>query len=113
MKVVCVPKSIEAESRLDLNESHLDDIDEVSLGDDVFYKLFNSGIFNKINLVTGSLIDDFEDSNIRGREKIAMVLGSGILNQNFEEVEVASALKEIGSLFQKAWGYNTGIYFFF
>lgn len=113
MKVICVPKSLEAESRLDLNESHTDDTDEVSLDVNVFYKLFNSGVFSKINSITGSLIDDFEDSNIRGRKKITMVLESGILNQNFEEIEVASALKEIGSLFQKAWDYNTGVYFFF
>jgi len=75
MKVITVPKDKAAEIALDINEAKAEQLIEIELSDKEFkFLIFESRTFDLINLITGSLIGDFESEEISGEENLKKVI---------------------------------------
>ena len=61
MKVICVPINLSAVKRLNYDINETNDLIEMDLDDKMLQRLFEIGFFEKINAISGALIDDFED----------------------------------------------------
>ena len=109
MKTIAVPLSSEAASRLDMDLNEPGDLIEMYLDDEAFQRLWNTGVLQRLNAATGSMIDDFEDESILGDrlEKAIKVLeaSSSLISCAEEE--------ELLRMFRKAKYFRTGVYFFF
>jgi hypothetical protein len=64
MKFISVPRDSIAEERLDYDMAEREELIELNLDGESFYKLLKADFFNSINKMIGKLIDDFEDEHI-------------------------------------------------
>lgn len=108
-RVISVPKDANAESALDFNEAKASQLLEFSLREDEFFMLYQKGIFDNINYLGNTSIDDFEDAYVKGDVYLKKVIN--FLKQ--EEYEDIPVLKNICDLFEEALTRKTGVHFFF
>jgi hypothetical protein len=113
MKVICVPINHSAVERLNYHINETNDLIEMDLDDKMLRRLFEIDFFDKINAVSGVLIDDFEDEKIVGIPAITKVLDSNIFDTVGYDIEFHNVLGEIKSLFQEAFDRGTGVFFYF
>ncbi|MBE9463669.1 hypothetical protein ACFP1I_32120 [Dyadobacter subterraneus] len=113
MKVTCVPINLSAVERLNYDINETNDLIEMDLDDKMLQRLFEIGFFEKINAISGALIDYFEDEHIVGIPAITKVLNSNILDNAGYDIELHDVLGEIKSLFQEAFDRGTGVFFYF
>lgn len=113
MKTICVPINLLSQSRLDFDECKPGDLIELNLSNDMYNKLLDLGFFNRINLLTDSNIDDFEDEHISDIAKIKNVLESSLFDRDQYETELYRIVCQIEQLFVEALNRGTGVFFFF
>ena len=113
MKTICVPKNKEALNRLDYDQTKENDLFEVSLEDNVFFELSQTGFFRTINELAHSNIDDFEDEAIIDEAYLNIILKSDIFNQQKYNLEIFKVVKNIEDLFVSALECKTGVFFYF
>ncbi len=104
-KTICVPKSLDAEHRLDYDQNLPGDLIELEISQTEFDELWSAGFFKKLNDHLDVLIDEFEDEMI-GFEKLDQAIE---LVSKFS-MKVAEQVKE---LMYSARKYGVGIYFYF
>lgn len=113
LKSIIVPKDKLGLSRLlstiepDTNDFYF----ELKLTDSSFYNLWNLGIFNEINLIADSVIDDFEEEYILDQEKIKYIIE--YLSQKILMYPSLSDLDQLLNMFLEAYNRETGIFFYF
>lgn len=113
MKIITVPKNLEALDRLNYDQSKKDDLFEIYLEKDIFCKLFNIGFFDAINTLANVNIDDFEDDSVVGESCLKNVLNSDIFHWQKYDKETFGIIKKIEALFAEALKCNTGVFFYF
>ena len=111
MKTITVPKSIFAEGLLDQDKCPLDQLEEYHLSQTQFNKLWSIGLFEEMNQICGTLIDDYESESISKMESIIKVIAF-IESRKWSE-DVNGSIAEIENLFNKAREYNTSVHFYF
>ena len=108
MKVICVPLSKGAMKRLDTDSCTDNDLREVSIGEEEYDRLWNSGIFDQLNAKLDILIDDYEDEIITF-EKLELAIE--IVREHPQgESDWFRPMRE---LMEVALERKTGLYFFF
>ncbi|WP_085586514.1 MULTISPECIES: hypothetical protein [unclassified Pseudomonas] len=110
MKVISVPLSLDAMHRLDIDESLPGDLEELSLTEETFRELSNTGLFDKLNSELGKIIDEYEDESIQDQGDLAVSLKilEDISNKTYIE-----ELSKISNLIKIAIDKKTGIFFYF
>ena len=111
MKVITVPKSIEAQKLLDLDQCPSELLDETYLSQEQFDLLWKVNFFSEINHICGVNIDDFEDEEITNKASIKNAIAF-IQSQKWLE-EISEIVLKIEKLFQNAKKYNTSVHFYF
>lgn len=108
MKVICVPVSLEAMTRLDYDQSIDGDLIEINLNQNLYNEIWESVFFDRVNFLTNKNIDDYEDESIDDMNDLRMLLAilSNYLDQN-------SFFKEMYDLVKLAIKFETGVFFFF
>lgn len=112
-RVITVPKNKKAAYDLDYDKAMPNQLIELYLSESDFYVLQESDAINKINMTTGSLIDDYESDSICDPDDIANViyiLEEIVKGSNSEQKKL---LLELLSLFKEAFQRKTGVFFFF
>nr|CBX69845.1 hypothetical protein YEW_DX16730 [Yersinia enterocolitica W22703] len=109
MKSITVPVSTEAMNRLDFDECIAGDLIEMNLDEPEFEKIWNSGVFDKLNDSLGVNIDIYEDESLIGVD--TLVKAKNMLEKNFDHSD--HSIKQLLSMINKAIEYKTGIFSFF
>ncbi|UKB78204.1 hypothetical protein [Chryseobacterium sp. MEBOG07] len=104
-KKIIVPKNKEAEIALDYDTASPEQIVELSITNDEFKELWNSGVFILINKISNSNIDDFEDEHITNLDSIHNSLNE--LKKSYNSSD------KINRMFELALSYETSIHFYF
>jgi hypothetical protein len=113
MKLICVPKSVLAKHHLDFNESRLGELIELEIDNEVINKLFEIGFFHSLNKLTNANVDNFEDDNITGEERLLKVLNSNLFDKKLYDDDIYSVINKIKMMFNEALISKTGVYFYF
>jgi hypothetical protein len=113
MRVIIVPKDKNAEERLDYGEERADQILSFIFDEEIFKRLWNLRFFQRINDMTGCLIDVYEDDRIVEVQKLNNVLNSGLFCTENYANELKTTIAEIKKLFEEAKVRNTGVHFYF
>ncbi len=114
---IIVPLNKRAELELDMGKNEIAS-EKLILSEEEFYFLFDSGIFNSINSISGSLIDDYEDCSITDINNLINLI---VFLENYEKglktsksnVILKKLISKIIFLVKKAVEMKTGVYFFF
>lgn len=108
---ITVPKNKKAEEAFDFDQAEGDQLLRLILDETELKSLWSNGVFNAINMVSGSNIDLHESEAITDKDLQHQVIASGI----FEGKDFANsgAVAKIKVLFQEAIMRGTGIYFDF
>ncbi|HDL8284409.1 TPA: hypothetical protein PXQ99_001166 [Yersinia enterocolitica] len=109
MKSITVPVSTEAMNRLDFDECVEGDLIEMNLDEPEFERIWNSGVFDKLNDSLGVNIDIYEDESLIGVD--TLVKAKNMLEKSFDHSD--HSIKQLLSMINKAIEYKTGIFFFF
>ena len=109
MKCISVPTSQDAMQRLDLDVSLEGDLIEVTISDEQFQSLIDTGVISRLNQFIEINIDEFEDEKIVGIRDLR--LAKSILGQ-VSPSDCTSA-EVLVSQINKAIEYNTGVFFYF
>ncbi|KAB1232565.1 hypothetical protein [Chryseobacterium viscerum] len=104
-KKIIVPKNKEAEIALDYDTASPEQIVELSITNDEFKELWNSGVFILINKISNSNIDEFEDEHITNLDSIHNSLNKLKKSSNSSD--------KINRMFELALLYETSIHFYF
>ncbi len=112
MKIIIVPKDLIAQEKLNYNQCGEGDLIELRLDDHIFNKLWTGGFFKGINKLTNSIIDNYEDEQITEKEKLEVVLKSGVFNNSYDD-ELIEIVNKIKYLFEQALERKTGVHFYF
>lgn len=113
MKVITVPLTRSAASRLDYAVAEPGDLMEVKLGDETFRELAKSGFFDKINALSNKIIDEFEDEMIVERSQLLAVFQSDTFASAGYSEELFTVVRQIECMFREALDRSTGVYFYF
>lgn len=113
MKVICVPIDLAAEERLHFDTCKESDLVELYLSEEKFELLDGIGLFQSINAIAHSNIDNFEDEVIRDEESLQLIINSDLLNPNRYSMNILHEIVSIKELFIEALKRRTGVYFFF
>ncbi len=111
-KLITVPKDADAQRLLDYDRCPAEQLIELVLHDDQrFDRLWNTGVFEKLNMKTGSMIDDFEEDHIKGlyNLKSGLEVVTAVTQKNPE----VSELSVLENLFNEAIQRKTGVFFYF
>jgi hypothetical protein len=113
-RVIVVPKDKNAESALNYNNAKSEQLIELFLSEDEFSVLYNYKVFDLINEVAISNIDDYEDCSIKDSIIISRVI-SALEKKISINQDIASQVlvKKILVLFKEARHMETGVYFYF
>lgn len=110
-KFILVPLDKKAEIDLDFDEAKDYQLIKLILSDNEFDNLYTEGLFNLINQVGNTNIDEFENDSVCGLENLKAV----ILALN--EFKLISKHKEIlfklSYMFNEAFRRNTSVHFYF
>lgn len=113
MKVIAVPKDLSAQDRLDVNQCRAGDLIEVELDDLMYAKLNGIKLFDTINELTRSNIDNFEDEHIIDKSLLKKVIASGLFNKTHHDLALHLTIGQIENLFIEAEKRGTGVFFYF
>lgn len=109
-RTISVPLTVEAEKRLDYDESIDGDLEELDLTEEEFNQFYSSGVIDKLNEELDVIIDDYESEDILlSQLEPAKNIVSDAVNKNPD----LSILKEILKLFELAIKKKTSVSFFF
>ena len=111
MRYVIVPNNAEAANRLEYNLAAPEELIQIVLTENDFYRLEKSGFFSFLNNLVDANIDDYEDEVIQGRDNIQKVL-TFIHDFNIGRQQKV-LVNDIERLFTEALLRNTGVYFYF
>ncbi len=104
-----MPKNAQAAERLDFDIADSDELFEIALTEAQYRYLDGIGLFEKINDITGAIIDDFEYEVVsRNIAKVVKLHDTLIKAGNDHEL-----LGQIKNLFEEAYRRNQRVYFFF
>lgn len=109
MKLISVPLTLAALHRLDIDQSLPGDIEELELSNEDYTQISKFGVFEKINIALGKMIDEYEDESILGQSELNASLTI------FEEALNSTKLEtihKIVNLNKVAIENNTGMFFF-
>ncbi len=112
-RVIVVPKDRLAQELLERDEATDQQLLELYLSDEEFYFLYKQGIFELINQIAGSLIDDFEDDSVLEKEKILKIIESLNAQKAMFTNEWTVIIQKIVGLFEESLKRSTGVYFYF
>ena len=112
-RVIVVPKDKVAQELLDRDEATDQQLLELYLSNEEFYFLYKKGIFELINQITGSLIDDFENDSVLEKEKILKIIESLNAQRVMFTNEWLVIIQKIVNLFEEALKRGTGVHFYF
>ena len=113
MKTIVVPLSSVGQKLLDLDQATSSDLCEVTLTQDEFIALWNSGVFNEINSLCDAWIDEYEDASICGTEKLTNLIRLLKDRDQREGISVSSGVAKLLKMAICANSYKTGVYFYF
>jgi hypothetical protein len=109
-RLIIVPKNKEAEKDLDFDKAKKSQLIELHLNDEEFILLYKKGVFELINEIGSTSIDDYEDASLIGEENISNVMAAlKLKNVLFED----DLIMKIICLFEAALNNKTGVYFYF
>ncbi len=113
-KCITVPKTKEAENKLEFDNALVDELIEYNFSsDEDFYDFFQTNIFEEINNICGSMIADFESdelTTLESKQKCLQFLEDKKLSV---DGKVKTVVDELIKLLKEAIARDTGIYFFF
>ncbi|WP_178125938.1 hypothetical protein [Pseudomonas sp. Fl5BN2] len=109
LKWIVVPTSKAAMQRLDLDQCLPGDLEELALCAEQWSALCRSNLVPRLNHALGTLIDDYEDASIQGREALAMTLS--ILTE--AAMPGDGVIHRLIALNQLALAQDTGLFFYF
>ena len=112
-RTIIVPKDKNAENLLDFDNAKLEQLLELQLDESNFEKLHKEGIFDLINKISKTNIDDYENESIQDKDKIKKVIDELTVKENFVSTELKENVIEIRKLFQEALERGVGVYFYF
>ena len=112
-KVITVPKNKFAEQVLNFNQAQKEQLIELYLNDEEFEILYKKKLFELINQIAETNIDEYEDDSVSGKEKIGNVLTRLNLENYSLDDEYNKLIKKIINLFEEAFNRDTAIYFHF
>jgi hypothetical protein len=112
-KVITTPKNKSVEYALDYDEAQPDQLIELVLNESDFNKLWASKVFDNINKVANSMIDNFEDERIYNEQALKDVVEMLYRQKNKYASDVNSLILEIIRIFEEAIKRGTGVYFYF
>ena len=112
-RVITVPKDKIAEKALDFDEATTEQLIELSIKEEDFLFMYQSGIIELINQEGGANIDDFEDDAVTGKENISKVIKALELKSNLRDHARHQLIQNVSSLFNEAFNRDTGVYFYF
>lgn len=108
-RIISVPKDKEAENALDYDEATPDQLIEIRLTNSEFSEFEQKNIFDLINAIAETYIEEYEDDAITDADKLQKVLASEIFDIPVEN----DKLKALKVLFEEAYTRGTGVYFYF
>jgi hypothetical protein len=111
MKVICVPKDIEAMARLDTDGTRDGDVVEYQLGEKEFECLWRVGYIDVLNTDLNLAIDEFEDEKIELEYLSEAVRISKHYMKTFPET--VACLTEVVELMGVAQRNRTALFLFF
>jgi len=113
-KCITVPKTKEAEKKLEFDNALADELIEYNFNsDEDFYDFCQTNIFEEINNICGSMIADFESDGLtscESKQKCLQFLEDKKLSV---DGKVKAIINEVIKLLKEAIARDTGIYFFF
>ena len=113
-KCITVPKTKEAEQRLDLDKATSDELLEYYFETDQdFYNLYQSKFFDEINQLCDSMIDDFESDELLDLDSKKKCLTYLEFKQKSVDTINYKIIDEIIKLVKESINRDTGLYFFF
>jgi hypothetical protein len=112
MRYITVPKTLAAMRRLDYDKADPSELKELILSDEDFLRLFNTGVFEEINLKLGSWIADYEYEAIIGTVQLAKLckMLEARLSTDDDTLPMMKTLHELACFAQER---RTGIFFYF
>ena len=111
MKIICVPLSRGAMSRLDTDTCTDADLLDVQLDAEEFEAVWRSGLFTQANRALALNIDECEDERILGTVQLAAF--SALVSACIEACPEVGALLKVEAQVRTALELDTGVYFFF
>lgn len=113
MKIITVPLTRSAAFRLDYDVAEPGDLIEIKLGDETFRELVKFGFFDKINVLSNKIIDEFEDEMIVEQSQLLAILQSNTFDPASYSAELFTVIGQIEYMFREALARSTGVYFYF
>jgi hypothetical protein len=112
MRYITVPKTLAAMRRLDYDKADPSELKELILSDEEFFRLFQTGVFEEINLKLGSWIADYESAAIIGTVQLAKLreMLKARLSIGDDTLPMMKAFHELACFAQER---RTGIFFYF
>lgn len=110
MKIICTPLTVEAMRLLDIDECPDSSLESLSLSQEEYEKLLESGALEAINNSLGKIIDNYEDETISTAEELDKTLA--LLEEHLTP-ENASVIQKLIHLNALAIKNRTGLFFFF
>lgn len=112
-RIVSMPKDVDAARMLNYDRALNDQLIELELDEELFYLLWREQIFDIINEVGNSNIDDYEDDVVIGADNLFQVIRALELKENTTDDDLNELVVKIRCLFEEALQRGTGVYFFF
>lgn len=112
-KIIIIPKDKESEKLLDFDNAKPEQLLELRLNKGDFEKLYEEGVFDLINEISNSNIDDYENEEIKDIAIIKKIIDQLIIKENSVNNELKNKVSEIRKLFEEALRREVGVYFYF
>ncbi len=109
LRYITVPKNDQAAERLDLDIAGPDELFEIALTEAQYRYLDGIGLFEKINDITGAIIDDFEYEVVSRNIANVVKLHEKLIKAGNDN----ELLVQIKGLFEEVYRRDQGVYFFF
>ena len=111
-KVILVAKNQAAMEAINYDREEPDQVLKLELTDDELNYFFKSGLVYALNDVCKTLIDNFEDDHIIGRNNLRSGL-TLLETYQYRDNRYSAFIGNLITLFQEAFTRDTAIYFYF
>lgn len=112
-KIILVPLNKKSEDKLDFDDTKDNQLIQLILTDIEFEFLYLEGLFNLINQVGNTNIDEFENDSVNGLDNliaIILALNEYIIKSKSEHKEI---LIKLLNMFHEALSRDTSVHFYF
>lgn len=109
-KLIIVPKTKQAEIRLDYDKALEDELHTISMSHVDYYNFWTNDLVDSLNEECEIMIGDYEYEEIIGIENIKQAIQ---ILQSFEKSKDKVVFKNIIEIFKKAIKNQTGVYLYF